>query len=57
MYCDDSKDGPGCVLMHFKRVVAYGSRQIKNHEHNYLTYDPELVAIIFALKIWPLPVW
>ena len=34
------------------RVVAYGSRQLKNHEQNYPTHDMELAAIIFALKIW-----
>ena len=26
VYCDASKDGLGCVLMQFGRVVAYGSR-------------------------------
>ena len=34
------------------RVVAYGSRQLKNHERNYLMHDMELVVIVFALKIW-----
>ena len=34
------------------RVVAYGSRQLKNHEQNYPTHDLELVATVFALKIW-----
>ena len=34
------------------RVVAYGSSQLKNHEHNYPTHDMELAAVIFALKIW-----
>ena len=34
------------------RVVAYGSRQLKNHEQNYPTHDMELVAVVFALKIW-----
>ena len=24
VYCDDSKNGLGCVLMQFERVVAYG---------------------------------
>ena len=38
--------------MQFGRVVAYGSRQLKNHEQNYPTHDPELAAIVFALKIW-----
>ena len=32
VYCDASKDGLGCVLMQFRRVVAYGSQQLKNHE-------------------------
>ena len=34
------------------RFIAYGSRQLKNHEQNYLTHDLELAAIVFALKIW-----
>ena len=34
------------------RVVAYGSRQLKNHEQNYPTHDMELAAVVFALKIW-----
>ena len=32
VYCDASKDGLGCVLMQSGRVVAYGSRQLKNNE-------------------------
>ena len=52
VYCDASKDELGCVLMEFRRVVAYGSRQLKNHERNYPTHDMELAAIVFALKIW-----
>ena len=34
------------------RVVAYGSRQLKNHEQNYPTHDMELAAVVFALNIW-----
>ena len=34
------------------RVVAYGSRQLKNHEQNYPTQDMELAAVVFTLKIW-----
>ena len=34
------------------KVIAYGSRQLKVHEKNYLTHDLELAAIVFALKIW-----
>ena len=52
MYCDASRDELGCVLMQFERVVAYGSRQLKNHEQNYPTHDLELATIVFTLKIW-----
>ena len=51
MYCDASRAGLGCVLMQSERVVAYGSRQLKNHEQNYPTHDMELAAVVFALKI------
>ena len=34
------------------RVIAYAYRQLKKHETNYLTYDLELAAMVFALKIW-----
>ena len=52
VYCDASRAGLGCVLMQSGRVVAYGSRQLKNHEQNYPTHDIELAAVVFALKIW-----
>ena len=52
MYCDASKAELGYVLMQSGRVVAYGSRQLNNHEQNYPTHDMELAAIVFALKIW-----
>ena len=52
VYSDTSKVELGCVLMQSGRVVAYGFRQLKNHEQNYPTYDMELAAIVFALKIW-----
>ena len=32
VYCDASRAGLGCVLMQSGRVVAYGSRQLKNYE-------------------------
>ena len=53
VYCDASRAGLGCVLMQSRRVVAYGSRQLNNHEQNYPTHDMELAAIVFALNIWP----
>ena len=52
MYSDASKIGLGCVLMQDGKVVAYASRQLKPHEKNYPTHDLELVAVVFALKIW-----
>ena len=39
-------------LMQSRRVVAYGSRQLKNHEQSYPAHDMEFVAIVFALKAW-----
>ena len=32
--------------------MAYASRQLRIHELNYPTYDLELAAVVFALKIW-----
>ena len=52
VYCDASRDGLGCVLIQSGRVVSYGSKQLKNHEHNYPTHDLELATIVFALNIW-----
>ena len=52
MYSDASRIGLGCVLMQDGKVVAYASRQLKPHEQNYPTHDLELVAVVFALKIW-----
>ena len=33
-------------------VIAYGLRQLKKNKCNYPTHDPELEAIVLALKIW-----
>ena len=52
VYSDASKQGLGCVLMQEGRVIAYALRQLKKHETNYPTHDLELVAVVFALKIW-----
>ena len=51
MYCDASRTGLGCVLMHDGRVIAYASRQLKKHEMNYPTHDLELAVVVHALKI------
>ncbi|GJV84858.1 putative reverse transcriptase domain-containing protein [Tanacetum coccineum] len=44
--------GLGAVLMQNEKVIAYASRQLKIHRKNYTTYDLELGAVVFALKIW-----
>ncbi|GKF02307.1 putative reverse transcriptase domain-containing protein [Tanacetum coccineum] len=44
--------GMRAVLMQREKVIAYASRQLKPREENYTTYDLELGAIVFALKIW-----
>nr|KYP60141.1 Transposon Ty3-G Gag-Pol polyprotein [Cajanus cajan] len=45
VYCDASHQGLGCVLMQHRKVVAYASRQLKNHERNYPTHDLDCGAI------------
>ncbi|GJS01156.1 putative reverse transcriptase domain-containing protein [Tanacetum coccineum] len=44
--------GYGAVLMQRDKVIAYASRQLKVHEENYTTYDLELGAVVFALRLW-----
>ncbi|WMV32599.1 hypothetical protein MTR67_025984, partial [Solanum verrucosum] len=39
IYCDASRIGLGCVLMQNGKVIAYVSRQLKNHEKNYPTHE------------------
>jgi hypothetical protein len=52
IYCDASRNGLGCVLMQDRKVIAYGSRQLRSHEVNYPTHDLEFAAVVFALKGW-----
>nr|GEU71960.1 hypothetical protein [Tanacetum cinerariifolium]GEV35954.1 hypothetical protein [Tanacetum cinerariifolium] len=52
VYCDESNQGLGCVLMQRGKVYAYASRQLKIYEKNYTTRDLELGALVFALKTW-----
>ncbi|GJX59692.1 putative reverse transcriptase domain-containing protein [Tanacetum coccineum] len=51
VYYDASLQGLRAVLMQREKVIAYASRQLKPHEENYTTYDLELGAVVFALKI------
>ncbi|XP_071704353.1 uncharacterized protein [Rutidosis leptorrhynchoides] len=52
VYCDTSINGLGCVLMQKGSVIAYASRQLKEHEKNYPIHDLELAAVVHAFKIW-----
>jgi hypothetical protein len=52
VYCDASRQGLGWVWMQDNRVVAYASRQLRDHEQNYPTHDLELADVVHALKIW-----
>jgi hypothetical protein len=49
---DASKEGLGRVLMQDGRVITYISRKLRRHEENYATHDLELLAIVYALKVW-----
>jgi hypothetical protein len=49
---DACKGGIGGVLIQNGHVVCYESRKLKEHERNHATHYLELVAIIYALKMW-----
>lgn len=52
IFSDASLQGLGCVLMKQGKVIAYASRQLKDHERNYPMHDLKLAANVYALKIW-----
>jgi hypothetical protein len=49
---DTSKEGLGGVLMQEGQVITYISRKLRRHEENYTTHDLELLAIVYALRVW-----
>jgi hypothetical protein len=49
---DTSKEGLGRVLMQDGRVITYILRKLRRHEENYAMHDLELLAIVYALKVW-----
>ncbi|KAG8497013.1 hypothetical protein CXB51_008233 [Gossypium anomalum] len=51
VYSDASLNRLRYVLMIEGKVIAYASRQLKQHEKNYPAHNLELAAIVFALKI------
>ena len=51
--CTDAcKEGLGGVLIQENYIVAYESRELKEHENNYATHELELAAIIYELNMW-----
>ncbi|KAL8119914.1 hypothetical protein AgCh_017147 [Apium graveolens] len=52
IYSDTWYKGLRCVLMQHSKVIAYASRQMKENEIQYPTYNLDLADIVFALKIW-----
>jgi hypothetical protein len=49
---DASKEGLGGVLMQDGQVIAYISRKLRRHEENYAMHDWELLAIMYAWRVW-----
>ena len=47
-----SKEGLGRVLMQDGWVIAYISRKLGKNEDNYVTHDLEILAIVYALRVW-----
>jgi hypothetical protein len=52
VYCDASGTRLGGVLVQEGQVISYSSRQLRRHEEHYPTRDPELVAVVMALRTW-----
>ena len=52
MCTDACAEGIRGFLLQENSFIAYESRKLKKHEHNYSVYDLKLVAIIHALKMW-----
>jgi hypothetical protein len=38
--------------MQYGQVIAYISRNLRRHEENYVTHNLELLAIVYALRVW-----
>lgn len=49
---DTSKEGLGVVLMQDGKVFSYILRKLRRHEENYAMHDLELLAIVYAFKVW-----
>ncbi|GJW58976.1 putative reverse transcriptase domain-containing protein [Tanacetum coccineum] len=52
VYCDASHKGLGAVLMQKEKVIAYASRQLKEHKEGNIPNTLRAGAVVFALKMW-----
>ena len=52
IYSDASIVVLGCVSMQQHKVIAYVSRDFKDHEKKYPTHELDLVVVLFVLNIW-----
>jgi hypothetical protein len=49
---DASKEGLDRVLRQDGRVITYILRKLRKHEENYVTHNLELLAFVYALRVW-----
>ena len=47
VYSDASGIGLGCVVTQRDKVIAYASRQLKEHKMNYPTHDLDFATVVF----------
>ena len=52
IYSDVSLKGLDYVLMQYRKVVTYTSRQLRLYKENYPTHNLKFVAMDCAFKIW-----
>ena len=52
IYTDASLEGVGGVLSQDGHVFYYKSCKLKEHEHDYIVHDLELVVVVHGLKMW-----
>ena len=52
IYSNASHQGLGCGVTQRGKVIASSLSELKIHEQNYPTHDLDLMAVVFALKLW-----